>query len=746
MSAATARRRPASIVLSSLALSLVASQLAAGEVDPLDWTSWRGPNQNGTSQETGLVESWSPDGENLLWANEAMGGISTPIVMHGRVYTIGRVGEGTPEEGEHVLCADAVTGDILWENRFNVFSSDVPGERVGWASLVGDPVGERIYAQGVCGWFQCIDAATGETLWSRSLTEQLGLLSTYGGRTNTPVLFEDLVITSAVIIGWGEMAKPAHRFVAMDQDTGEIVWFNGTRPLPYDTTYSVPITTVLAGQAALVFGSGDGAVHAFQPRTGKPIWKYQFSRRGLNTSPIVDDEGRVYIGHSEENIDDTTMGAVVALDGTLSGDLSEGSGELWRIKEVMVGKSSSILIDDGLFVAEDRGGLNIIDIASGEPILDRPKKLGTVMRASLLYADGKIYANEANGRLWILKPGGPQGVEVLHSQRLRRDSCHGSPIVSHGRLYIRTGQALYCVGDPDAETGMAPTPVRPAEAAVDSDREPAWVQVVPAESLVRPGDVVEYRVRLFNSRGQFLGDSPAEFSVEGDGSIDAASGRFTADGQGHYAADVTAKVGGLSGTARVRVVPDLPWQFDFAEGEVPVTWVGARYRHQVREVDGNPMMVKVTTIPKGTRSQAFMGHADFHDYTIEADVRGATEGGKQPDIGLIAQRYTLDMMGASQQLQIRTWVPQLRMAVTVPFEWQPDVWYRMKLQAENRGDAAVISGKVWPRDQAEPDEWTITATDTRPNRMGSPGLFGNATDAEIFLDNITVYANADASP
>ena len=39
---------------------------------------------------------------------------------------------------------------------------------------------------------------------------------------------------------------------------GETVWFNGTRPLPEDTTYSTPVISVLHGQAAMVFGSSDG--------------------------------------------------------------------------------------------------------------------------------------------------------------------------------------------------------------------------------------------------------------------------------------------------------------------------------------------------------------------------------------------------------------------------------------------------------------------------------------------------------
>ena len=70
-------------------------------------------------------------------------------------------------------------------------------------------------------------------------------------------------------------------------------------------------------------------------------------------------------------------------------------------------------------------------------------------------------------------------------------------------------------------------------------------------------------------------------------------------------------------------------------------------------------MVKVTYIPKGTRSQLWMGHPDLHDYTIQADLKGAREDNQIPDMGVIAQRYTLDMMGQSQKLQIRSWPPQV---------------------------------------------------------------------------------------
>jgi hypothetical protein len=213
----------------------------------------------------------------------------------------------------------------------------------------------------------------------------------------------------------------------------------------------------------------------------------------------------------------------------------------------------------------------------------------------------------------------------------------------------------------------------------------------------------------------------------------------------------------------VRIVPPLPWEFDFdGLSDPPVTWVGARYRHVVREVDGNPVMVKVTTIPKGARSRSWMGPSDLHDYTIQADVRAsepaaakspadgdddlpdqvqAGDKGPMPDMGVIAQGYTLDLMGNAQQLQVRSWDSMRRMARETPVSWDRGVWYTLKLQAAVDDGKAVLRGKVWPRDEEEPDQWQLEATDETPVRQGSPGLYGDARNAEIFIDNVRVYPN-----
>jgi len=722
--------------------------------DRLDWPNWRGPEQNRLSRERNLIDRWDPAGRaggNLAWKNAKLGGRSTPIVLRGRLYTLLRDRPGTSSEGEKVVCADAATGKILWENRFNVYLSDVPAERVGWSCCVGDPATGKIYALGVCGYFQCLDGATGKTLWSHSLHEEYGLLSTYGGRTNVPVIHGDLVIVSAVVIGWGDSprwgnySKPAHRFMAFHKQTGQMVWFKGTRLIPYDTTYSTPTLTAFAGQAAMVFGSGDGALWALQPRTGNPIWKYQFSRRGLSVSPLVVGN-MVYSGHAEENIHGSEMGGFVALDGTGTGDLT--GKERWRLQEVMVGKSSPVWVDGQVIAVDNGAKLLAFDPRTGQRLYRKP--LGGTMFSTPLVADGKIYLCTENRNWYILKLDKGR-MRVVHRVRAPRAAAsYGSPIVSHGRIYVPTTAAMYCFAQPGASPIADPIPVGAAESPIGADSTPATLQLVPCEILLRPGETASFTARLFNARGQFLKDTPARFTLQGPGTI-SDDGRYQAPVDArHTATRVTAEAAGVSGTARIRLVPPLPWSFTF-DGlqQVPITWIGGRVRYELRDVAGQRILVKRSVIPTrpghttklGTRSRLWMGPPELADYTVQADVLGRIADGKMPDVGLICQRYTLDLQGASQQVQIRTWATQLRMAKTVPFAWKPGTWYTMKVTTHVKDDRAVVQGKVWPRGEKEPRAWTVVATDPSPNRHGSPGLYGNAKDAEIYLDNISVVPN-----
>jgi hypothetical protein len=155
--------------------SPAAAQSAAKDGEPAgavpgdveNWTYWRGPSFDGVSATTNLPDSWDPDGgegSNLLWKREEFAGRSTPVVFNGKLYTTLRAEPGTQREGERVVCIDAKTGELLWENRFNVWLSDVPDTRIGWSSVTVDPATGYVYCLGVCDYFVCMDGETGNSL------------------------------------------------------------------------------------------------------------------------------------------------------------------------------------------------------------------------------------------------------------------------------------------------------------------------------------------------------------------------------------------------------------------------------------------------------------------------------------------------------------------------------------------------------------------------------------------------------
>jgi outer membrane protein assembly factor BamB len=711
---------------------------------PTDWVGWRGPLQNGHSLEKGLPETFTAKGENVLWKKEEFGTRATPVIMNGRLYTICRSEPDTTKEGEKTVCINAETGELIWESVHNIYLSDAPSERVGWSSVVGDPATDKVYVLGLGCLFQCLDGKTGKVLWEKSMLEEYGMLSTYGGRTNFPTVFEDMVYISGVMTGWDQTAVPAHRMLALDKATGAPIWMTSTRVRPEDTTYSTPVFTVFNGQAAMVFGAADGALYALQPRTGKVIWKYQASPRGLNVTPLIDN-GIVYCGHGEQiETDRTILGALFAFDGNLTGDITNDK-LLWNIPSRTVSRSCPVKMGEYVYFLDDGGILLCVNAKTGS--VDSETKIGRRVFGSLVACNGLMYFGEETGDVFTLKPE-DKLVKIVNKAKLRKGEIFGSIAISNGRMYIPNTEALYCVGKSEHKVENDPMPPLPSEAKV-TDKAIAHIQVCPVELLLSPSQSARLQVRAYNAAGQYLRLLPdAKVVVEGGGKIsDDLVYTAPSETKGE-AVFINATSTDLKSTARARVIPAFPWRFDFDDKKVPVYWIGAAYRHQPSELPtGGSGLVKISTIPKGVRSQAFLGRPQVSDYTIQAEVYAASTKNKVPttklpDMGLVNQRYTLALEGA-QRLQIRSWVSlqEQRFAKTIPFEWQPNVWYVLKFKSENKDGKAILRGKVWKKDEAEPEAWTIEGEDAVPNTKGSPGLFGNSTDAEFYIDNVSVDAN-----
>src|SRR5262249_28389693 len=161
------------------------------------------------------------------------------------------------------------TGEKIWEQRFNVWLTAIVQARVTWTNLAGDPDTGNLYYHGVQGLLTCLDGKKGKVLWQRSLTEEFGRISGYGGRRPPPPLTSPVVDGDRVILGinnasWGEYARGGNRFVAFDKKTGDIVWWSSTGHRVQDSYQSSPVIATIKGQRLLISGGGDGGIHAFK--------------------------------------------------------------------------------------------------------------------------------------------------------------------------------------------------------------------------------------------------------------------------------------------------------------------------------------------------------------------------------------------------------------------------------------------------------------------------------------------------
>jgi outer membrane protein assembly factor BamB len=721
---------PSIFLYLSLALAVFTPTL------PSDWAEWRGPNRDGISPEKGLPTKWSPAGENLAW-KAPYGGRSAPIVLDNHVYLQNTSGKGELEQ-ERVMCFNADNGKLLWEHRFNVYLSDVPPHRVGWASPVGDPATGNIYVFGVGGNLMGL-TRTGKVLWERSLGEEFGLLTTHGGRTVSPIIDGDLVIISGVTFQWGQHGRGAHRFMAFDKKTGETMWISAPGGRPYDTTYAAPIIVNVNGTRLLIQGASDGVVHAIKAQTGEPVWKYEISKRGLNTGVVVHGNTAI-LTHSEENLDSSEMGMMVAVDANSKGEIKKDQTK-WSVYGWQGGFSSPVLDGERLYQVDNGANLAAFDVNNGKQLW--LQNLGTIQKASPVLADGKLYVGTENGKFFILEPSAT-GTKILDEDQLGTEQLPeaiiASVAVSDGRVYLASDSNLYAIGKKMRHESFAVPPPAPAAGPA------TFVQVVPTELMLKPGDKVNFRVRLFDAQGNFVREDAGATWALDQLKGDIANGQFTASSDAlPQAGLVKATVGGITGSASVRVFPPLPWSENFdamALNTIPATWVNATSKFAVREINGSKVLVKTT---EGSsllsRARAYLGPPNFSNYTVEADINATQKRRQQGDGGVIAQRYALVLYGNSQMLHLEPWQPEIKRTVTVPYAWKPDTWYRMKLEVENLPDGKTRArGKVWPVGETEPTAWMIERIDPIPNREGSPGIFGSAL-SELYFDNIKVYAN-----
>ena len=768
---------------------LAVSFLFSAQGGPVSgWLDWRGPAQNGTSQEKGLPGRI--DAKETLWTAD-FPGQSTPVIANGKLYINGLVGDGTDLQ-EAIACFDAETGKLLWEYHFNDFLSDVIYRRYSTSSPVIDPETGNVYMQGTQGILACF-TADGKWLWEHSLMEEYGRMTFPNARTASPLVDKDLVITRGITSNWGAQGAPGDRFYAFDKKTGELVWSSSPAGRPQDNTFSHPFITWWNGKRVLYSAAGDCSLVALNACTGDPIWRVPTAKSGAKggvNAAVLPYRDMVITVHESENLDSSEIGRMAAFKVPSSVTptnpvepvvFTPKQLEAWR-NGIGSLASSPVLVGDTIYEVSGTGDLCAVDAKSGKVLWK--KKLGIEQRqSSPFYANGLLYvamyisaqdpgaqgAAEAGttGDLFVIKPG-QDGCEIVSHTQLQ-GKCFGSPVGYNGKVYLQTDRKLYCFGKAGNNAGLPSAPeAKPWPKAGPAVR----LQVIPSEVLLKPGGHAQLRVRSLDANGLTVNETVDAKSVQWARYVPPtalvksamkasfnARGEIVADEENVPSAGAfQATLGNLRGLMRGRVLSYLPIKQDFegfqlsetTTNEVepptrfaypPLPWIGARMRFDVREKDGSKALSKTIENKLLQRGTIFFGHSDMKNYTIEADV--LTEGNrrKMSEVGVINQRYAIVLKGNSQQLEISS--NQERLRESIPFKWTANAWYHLKARVDVAPDGSgVVRAKAWPKAEPEPDKWLIEVAHKHAHPMGNPGLFSFAPQGQrAWIDNISVTPN-----
>ena len=262
------------------------------------------------------------------------------------------------------MALDADTGKVVWEYKFNIFQSDVPPHRVGWASPAADPETGNIYALERAARRSIALSKDGKLLWERSIGEEFAAFTTHGGRTMSPLVDGDLVIVSAAVSNWGTQANRAHRFIALDKRTGDIVYVANPGGRPYDTAYAAPLIATINGTAAAHRRhSATAAIHAIKPQTGEKVWSFVAAKRAINTGVVVSGNTVHRVARRREPRHATSSGMIArASTARRPATSRRRSG---RSRAIEFGFSSPVIDGTRVYQIDNGSQLKAFDIETG---------------------------------------------------------------------------------------------------------------------------------------------------------------------------------------------------------------------------------------------------------------------------------------------------------------------------------------------------------------------------------------------
>ena len=389
---------------------------AAGE-----WPQFLGPQRNGLSSDTGLLETWPEGGPKEIWRVPGGVGMSGLAISRGRVLTM------VQREGQQWLVAlNALTGEPIWKAPIADAYRNPMGDGPRATPAIS---GDRVFVFSGEGRLTAIDFTNGKPLWSHDpLTELSGKEAEYGMASSPLVIGDQVIVTPGT---------PKGTLAAYDTKTGKQVWTAGKDP----AGYSSPTLLDVGGRSQIVSYTGRSAL-GIAPKTGEVLWRYPFETNyDCNIATPLSIKGQLLLSAGENH-------GSVLLDLKPKGDKFELT-EVWQSfgpKSVLRSEWQTPLLLDGFLYGMDNVGgagpvthLTCVNAATGE----RAWQVLRFGKGNLIAAEGKLFLTTMAGELVVARASSKKYDELGRVTLM--ETTRQAPALSHGRLYLRDGREILCV-------------------------------------------------------------------------------------------------------------------------------------------------------------------------------------------------------------------------------------------------------------------------------------------------------------
>ena len=453
-----------------------------------DWPQFRGPNCSGVSRSTQALPTEFSFQQNVVWSTELGEGISSPIVAGGRVFTTAVIDLARLA----VICHDAASGEELWRQHVQIEEAPALARPNSYASSTPATDGERVYVYVTTVGLLAFNVDDGAQVWKLPIEQPRHIFG--WGAAGSPVVFDGIVF-------FNQDDDLNSFLVGIDAKTGELRW-RTDRPEML-AGYAVPVICEFEGRHDLVV-AGTGRMKGYDRHTGQEIWTCNSLLRNSMTTPVVHD-GVIYFAQQSFGESDNVLSKALLQwkdtdqDGKLTkeevpqafwekfdrgdadgdgylvdGEIDDafqsptnmvgggfiiqairggGNGDvtkthlLWNLDDTRAASdySSPLMVDGRLFLVKRGGITNVVDITTGESLRKR-KRLHNIGQyyASPVFGDDKIYVTGENGFIIVLANQSKQKVLAKNDMG---ESCIATPAIADGRIYIRTLNKLFCVGE-----------------------------------------------------------------------------------------------------------------------------------------------------------------------------------------------------------------------------------------------------------------------------------------------------------